>query len=89
MASEAVVQKEIIDYLEKKGCYVIKIVRANKAGVADLAVCFDGRYYAIEVKATGKKANTTPLQRRHQHLVTQSGGKAIVADSLWDVMEII
>jgi len=87
MKSEKEIQKEIIDYLEDKGMYVIKIVRANKSGVSDLAVCYDGKFIAIEVKAEGKKQNTTHLQKHHQYLVTQSGGKAFVADSLWDVME--
>jgi len=85
--SESEVQKEIIDYLEGKGYYVIKIVRANKSGVSDLAVCADGKFIAIEVKAEGKKRTVTRLQQHHQYLVTQSGGKAFVADNLWDVME--
>ena len=85
--SESKIQKEIIDYLEEKGHYVIKIVRANKSGVSDLAVCYDGKFIAIEVKAEGKKKDATHLQKHHQFLVTQSGGKAFIADSLWDVME--
>lgn len=87
MKSESKIQKEIIDYLEKQGYYVIKIVRANKIGVADLAVCVDGKYIAIEVKAEGKKRNVTTLQEFHLDLVQKSGGKAFVADSVWDVME--
>jgi Holliday junction resolvase len=85
--SESQIQKEIVDYLESKGHYVIKIVRANKVGVADLAVCYDGRYIAIEVKAIGKKKNTTKLQDFHMELVHRSGGKAFVADSVYDVIE--
>jgi Holliday junction resolvase len=86
--SEKDIQKEIIEYLEDKGYYVIKIVRANKSGVADLAVCYDGKFVAIEVKAEGKKhSGLTHLQKHHLYLVTQSGGKAFVADSVWDVME--
>ena len=85
--SESQIQKEIIDYLEDKGYYVIKIVRANKSGVSDLAVCVDGKFIAIEVKASGKKKTVTHLQKFHQHLVVQSGGKAFVADSVWDVIE--
>ena len=85
--SESQIQKDIVDYLEGKGYYVIKIVRANKQGVSDLAVCKDGKYIAIEVKGIGKKKNVTKLQELHLHLVRQSGGKAFVADSVWDVME--
>lgn len=84
---ESDIQHEIIKYLEKKGYYVIKIVRANRQGVSDLAVCCDGKFIAIEVKATGKKKTVTELQKFHLDLVKQSGGKAFVADSVWDVME--
>ena len=52
--SESEIQTEITKYLESRGYYVIKIIRANKSGVADLAVCADGKYIAIEVKAVGK-----------------------------------
>ncbi len=89
MKNESAIQREIINYLEDKGCYVIKIIRANKAGVSDLAVCYDGRFYAIEVKAEGKKNGATHLQKHHQSLVVKSGGRAFIADSLWDVMEVI
>jgi len=85
--SESKIQKEIVDYLKGKGYYVIKIVRANEQGVADLAVCKDGRYIAIEVKAVGKKKNVTKLQEHQLHLVRMSGGKAFVADSVWDCIE--
>ena len=85
--SESQIQKEISDYLESKGHYVIKIVRANKQCVSDLAVCQNGKYVAIEVKAIGKKKNTTKLQDFHLHLVRQSGGKAFVADCVQDVID--
>lgn len=85
--SESEIQYEIIKYLESKGYYVIKIVRANKSGVSDLVVCCDGKFIAIEVKAVGRKKTVTELQKFHLDLVRQSGGKAFVADSVWDVME--
>ena len=87
MKSEARVQTEIMNYLEDKGCYVIKIVRANKQGVSDLAVCHDGKFICIEVKAEGKRKNTTKWQEFHLNLVKMSGGKAFVADSVYDVIE--
>ena len=86
---ESKIQKEIIDYLEKGGHYVIKIVVANKKGIPDLVVCTmdSGKFYAIEVKRSGKKLNTTKLQEYHLGLIRKTGGKAFVADSVWDVME--
>lgn len=87
MKSESDIQAEIMKYLEKQKYYVIKIVRANKQGVADLAVCVNGAFVAIEIKADGKKSNVTQLQKFHLDLVKRSGGKAFVADCVFDVME--
>lgn len=84
---EQQVQKQIIDYLEKGGHYVVKTIRTNKAGVPDLIVCTlgAGKFYAIEVKAEGKKFNTTKLQKLHIDLINKTGGEAFVADCIDDV----
>ena len=86
---ESDVQKEIIDYLEEGGHYVIKTVRSNKVGVPDLVICTmdSGKFYAIEVKAKGKKKTVTVPQKFHLDLIKKTGGKAFVADCLWDVIE--
>jgi len=85
--SESKIQKEIIDYLEDSGYYVVKVIKANKSGVPDILFCKDGKFCAIEVKAKGKKSNVSELQKIHLHLIAASGGKAIVADNLFDVIE--
>jgi Holliday junction resolvase len=85
--NESEIQKEIINYLESNRYYVVKVIRANKNGVPDILFCKDGKFCAIEVKAKGKKSNVSELQKVHIHLINASGGKAIVADCLYDVME--
>jgi len=85
--SEQQIQKEITKYLEGKGYYVVKIVRANKSGVPDILFCKDGAFCAIEVKRKGKKSKVTELQRIHLEQITASGGRALVADELSDVIE--
>ena len=84
---EKKVQTDIIKYLKGEGYYVVIIVVANESGVPDILFCKDGKFCAIEVKATGKKKNVTELQKIHLQMINASGGKAIVADNLWDVME--
>lgn len=84
---ESKIQKEILDYLKEKGYYVVKVVVANVSGVPDILFCKDGMFHAIEVKATGKKSNVTELQKRHLQMIRASGGKAVVADCLWDIIE--
>ena len=84
---EKKVQSDIIKYLKGEGYYVVKVVVANESGVPDILFCKDGKFCAIEVKATGKKNNVTELQKIHLQMIRDSGGKAIVADNLWDAME--
>ena len=84
---EKQVQTEIIKYLKSKNYYVIKVVVANESGVPDILFSKDGKFCAVEVKATGKKRNVTELQKIHLEMINASGGKAIVADCLWDVIE--
>jgi RecB family endonuclease NucS len=88
---ESKIQKAIILFLESIGYYVIKTVRTNKVGVPDIiACCPKGKFYAIEVKAKGKKSKVTKLQQYHIDLINKTGGKAFVADSIKDVeMEIL
>ena len=84
---EKKVQTEIIKYLKGEGYYVVKVVVANESGVPDILFCKNGKFCAIEVKATGKKNNVSELQKIHLQLINASGGKAIVADNLYDVIE--
>ncbi len=85
---EKKVQTDIIKYLKSVNCYVVKVVVANESGVPDILFCKDGKFNAVEVKATGKKRNVTELQKIHLEMIKATGGTAIVADCLWDVMEI-
>lgn len=85
--AEKVIQKEIIDYLKDRGYYVIKVIVGNVSGIPDILFCKDGKFCAVEVKASGKKRMVTELQKKHINMIRASGGKAIVADCLWDVQE--
>ena len=84
---ESVIQAEIIKYLKTIGAYVVKVIRANENGVPDILFCLNGTFNAVEVKATGKKNQVSELQKIHLEMIHASGGKAIVADDVWDVME--
>lgn len=82
--SESQIQKKIIDYLESLDAYVVKTIKCNRAGVADIIVCFRGHYIAFEVKAKGGKVS--PLQLHHEQLVQESGGHSAVVYSVEDVI---
>jgi hypothetical protein len=55
------------------------------AGVSDILALWQGRLYAIETKAVGKKNNVSEAQQRFLSEVVSHGGVGIVADSIDDV----
>lgn len=62
--SESKLQSEIIKFLKKKGCYVIKHNASPgvPTGCPDLSFYIEGMYGFIEVKA-GPKSAYQPLQK--------------------------
>lgn len=85
--SEQDIQRKILAYLESIGAYAIKIITANKRGVADVIACHKGQFYAIEVKTP--KGRVSPLQEWHIERAKQSGAIAFIARSVEDVKEIL
>ena len=83
---ECEVQKQILDYLKTKNHYVIKTIVTNKKGVPDILGCScQGRMFAIEVKAPGKKQEVSALQMYNITEIKRRGGISLVADSVVDV----
>lgn len=89
MGSEQLVQTKIKKYLESKGAYVVKVVKATKAGVPDLIACYKGKFLAIEVKTNKTLASLTKLQQYNLNLVLQARGVAIVATCVEDIKNIL
>lgn len=89
MKKEAAVQKEILDYLKSKGHYVVKTIATNKKGTSDIIGCSsEGTFFAIEVKATGKKDQVSALQVFTIGEIKKRKGLARVADCVSDVVEM-
>ena len=51
-------------------------------GIPDIICCHDGRFVALEVKAPGKRNNTTELQDRQIIAIHKAGGAAVVIDDV-------
>ncbi len=85
--AEQKIQTQITNWLEAKGCKVVKVVSATKSGNADLVCCYRGLYVEIEVKDTNEKAR--PLQLLKADETVKAGGYWTEADSLEKVMEFI
>jgi len=80
---ESYINHKIQEYLTNNGCYVVKVITANRAGVADMLACVRGQFVAIEGKTpTGV---ISELQKAHGEMVTSAGGLALFARSVNDV----
>ena len=87
--TEQQIQKSIIKYLESQGAYIVKVISASKAGVPDILCCYQGKFIGIEVKKPSTKNNVSKLQEYNLKKIRESGGIALVAWSLEQVMEIV
>lgn len=84
---ESAIQKKILDYLDAKGCYTVKIISANKNGVADILCSYRGRFVALEVKTD--KGVVSEMQKFQISEVIKSGGHAAVVRSVVEVRQLI
>lgn len=84
---ETQITRQIKQVIFNSGGFPIKIAGGpyQRPGIADLLVCLDGRFVAIEVKRPGVGV-LTPLQEQFLHDVRAAGGIAFVAYSVDDVV---
>lgn len=83
--TEQQIQKKITTFLEKEGCYIVKVVAATKAGIPDILGCYEGQFFGIEVKTPKTKDNVSRLQRHNLDIIEETGGKSLVA---WDLDQV-
>ena len=83
---ESKIQRDIIEFLESRGAYVVKVILSNKRGTADLLCSINGLFVAFEIKDTNKTAD--PLQIDKLSKVIKSKGFAFVVDNLEDAKNI-
>jgi Holliday junction resolvase len=81
---EAKVKAKIKAWLKEQGIWFFMPVSNGMGamGVPDLICCAGGRFVAIEVKAKGKRGNTTVLQDKQIMGIHQAGGVAVVVDDV-------
>ena len=84
--TESALQRKIIKDLEGRGCYIIKTIVTNRQGRADLIICHQGRFIALEIKKEDGKE--TDLQRVNRDQVKKSGGIAGVVYTWEQYLEI-
>lgn len=79
---ESALQKQIIDYMTGRGAYVVNNHGSSYShkGVADLSVCYQGKYIAVECKVGKNKLSEA--QKVHAERLKRAGGVTIVPYSL-------
>lgn len=87
--SEQKIQSDIIKFLERQNSYVVKVIRANRAGVPDILACYKGRFYAFEVKTSATLKRVTPLQSYNIEKINLVGGCAFVVSSVAEVETLL
>lgn len=87
--SESQLQSEIIKYLKKKGCYVIKHSAhpGVPMGCPDLSFYYEGLYGFIEVKAS-KTAKFQPLQKETIEKLDNWSWAKVVYPNNWAEVKI-
>lgn len=85
---EARIGTRIRKYLEGAGAFVFKVHGGPQmmAGLPDLIVCYQGKFWGVEVKQPGQKP--TARQLFVHSLIRKSGGEVIVATCVDDVFVI-
>lgn len=84
---EGRVKNKIKKYLKERGAYHYMPVQNGMGvvGIPDIVGCYNGQFFAIEVKAPGNKSGVTPNQRNQITLIEQAKGHVCVADCVEDV----
>lgn len=87
---EGRVKKAIKEYLTARGAYWYMPVSngMGRVGAPDIIACHQGKFLGIEVKAPGKRRNTTPNQDRELAAIAAAGGVSVVVDDVEQVKEL-
>lgn len=90
MTPEGKVKVAVKKYLDGIGAWYCMPATGGfgKSGVPDFVVCWRGMFLGVETKAPGKAGNTTALQNREICGIRAAGGRAVVCDSVSQLVEV-
>jgi hypothetical protein len=83
---ESAIQLRIIAALRAAGAYVTKF-SAGDVGTPDLLVCYQGRFFGMEVKQP--KNYPTKIQRHRLEQIALAGGVGVVVRSVDDALSAL
>jgi hypothetical protein len=81
---EGRVKEAVRKFLKERGVWYYQPVQNGMGvvGIPDFICCWRGQFIAIETKAPGKVAKTTPNQDRVLQAIFEHGGYAMVVDNI-------
>jgi Holliday junction resolvase len=85
MAAEANLTKRVRAWLDQKGCWSFKVAGGplQRRGVPDILGCYEGVFFAIELKAPGGKVS--PSQKVEIERLRAAGAAVCVARTIGEV----
>lgn len=90
LGPEGRVKQAVKKHLKDRGVWFYMPVQngMGRVGIPDFICCFEGKFYAIETKAPGKRGNTTPNQDNELMGIRCAGGLAIVVDDVEQLAKV-
>lgn len=92
MTPEAKVKKAVKSWLDRHKIWHCSPIGSQfgNAGVPDVLACMPphGRFIGIEVKAPGKRSNTSDMQKRQLAGISAAGGTSIVVDDVHQLEDL-
>lgn len=91
MTPEGRIKAAVKKYLDAHGVWHFSPVSngMGRHGIPDIICCWRGRFLGIEVKAPGKRSNTSPLQQREIAAIQAAEGVALVVDDVEQLKEVL
>jgi hypothetical protein len=81
---EGRVKAAVRKFLKAKGAWFYMPIQngMGRSGIPDFICCWEGKFYAIETKAPGKRDGATPNQLREIDGIKLAGGVALIVDDV-------
>ena len=87
MILKSVIQKKVINYLEKKGFLVVKTIVLNVSGYPDIFAFRNGEALFVEVKS--KNGKLSELQEYRIKKIREQGFKVLIVNDLKTLIDFI
>jgi len=89
MPREIAFQNKVIKYAEAMGDYVFNVpgTGMERKGTADLLICHQGRFFAIELKVPGETPSR--LQQYELDRVRKAGGVAVFIQTMEELEALL